>query len=244
MCRHLAYVGSPVTLHELLFGPGHSLLRQAREPRYQTSGESNPDGWGVGWYEPELGGPPRRYRTTRPIWEDPGFVERSAEIRATGVLAAARLAVPGWPIEEGACAPFRSGPWLFSLNGVVEEFGDGVGETLRAMDRTNHRLRTGRTDSEVLFTLVLTRLEAGRDPGSALGEVVGIVDELSTSRLNLLLTDGRRVAATASGNSLFARIAPGAITLASEPLDEESWQAVPDRTVLDGDAAGLSWNPL
>ena len=51
MCRHLAHLGSPGPLHDLLFGAPHSLARQARAPRHQLEGDTNPDGWGVAWYE-------------------------------------------------------------------------------------------------------------------------------------------------------------------------------------------------
>ena len=57
MCRHLGYLGAPVVLHDLLFGAPHSLCAQARDPRYQISGQTNPDGWGVAWYpEPDAPG--------------------------------------------------------------------------------------------------------------------------------------------------------------------------------------------
>ena len=47
---HLAYLGPPTALSDLLFDAPHALARQAECPRRQTSGTTNPDGWGVGWY--------------------------------------------------------------------------------------------------------------------------------------------------------------------------------------------------
>ena len=67
--------------------------------------------------------------------------------------------------------------------------------------------------------------------------------------LNLLLTDGRTVAATAVGNSLFTRTGsrpdgPWSI-VASEPLDEEQgWEEVPDRIMVEGTARGLNLQKL
>ena len=50
MCRHVAYLGPPVPLRELLVDPPHSLLRQSWAPRRQLHGRMNADGFGVGWY--------------------------------------------------------------------------------------------------------------------------------------------------------------------------------------------------
>ena len=68
MCRHLAYVGAqPVALRALLVDAPHALVDQARAPRYQTSGDDNPDGYGVAWY-PAPGAPPQRFRTPLRMW--------------------------------------------------------------------------------------------------------------------------------------------------------------------------------
>jgi glutamine amidotransferase len=51
--------------------------------------------------------------------------------------------------------------------------------------------------------------------------------------LNLLLTDGASVWATAWWHSLTVRAEPDAVTVASEPYDElPGWSAVPDRHLL------------
>lgn len=51
MCRHIAYVGEPVRLADLLLTPPHSLLRQSWAPRDMRGGGTvNADGYGIGWY--------------------------------------------------------------------------------------------------------------------------------------------------------------------------------------------------
>jgi gamma-glutamyl hercynylcysteine S-oxide hydrolase len=53
------------------------------------------------------------------------------------------------------------------------------------------------------------------------------------SRLNLLLTDSHRIVATAVTHSLWVRHEPGAVLVASEPLDEApGWRPVPDRSLV------------
>jgi glutamine amidotransferase len=233
MCRPLAYVGGPLSLHELLFGAPHALARQAEQPRHQTSGDDNPDGWGVAWYEPGVGAP-HVYRTVTPIWEDDEFAHTSVDIECTAVLAAARLASPGAALDVSGNAPFVEGRWAFSLNGIVYRFTDGIGDALR--DRLTPERRSaivGDADSEVLFALVVQHIAAGVEPYEALERVVTDVLAITTGRLNLLLTDGTTVYATRQGNSLFRL---GSL-FASEPLDDQAaWREVRDGTVSRHDA--------
>ena len=87
----------------------------------------------------------------------------------------------------------------------------------------------GDTDSEVLFALVLDRLDAGDPPADALAAVVEEVLLVTKGRLNMLLTDGQQVAATRFGNSLFVRDA----TIVSEPLDDDPrWREVPEQSIV------------
>ena len=57
MCRHLAYLGPPVSLARLVLTPAHGLYEQSWAPRRQTHGVVNADGFGLGWYPegPEVG---------------------------------------------------------------------------------------------------------------------------------------------------------------------------------------------
>ena len=142
------------------------------------------------------------------------------------------------PIEETSTPPFTEGPWLFSHNGFVPGFRTGVGRELRRKVSETRALGiAGATDSELLFALVLDRLDDGTPPADALVSVVGLVEELTTARLNLLLTDGERIAATACRNSLFVfddRQLTGAVVVASEPYDDDAgWEAVKDGSVVE-----------
>jgi len=230
MCRHVAYVGTPIALADPLLGAPHALVRQARSPRLQTSGTSNPDGYGVAWYERDAA-EPRRYRTVTPMWDDDGLARVIDGVVARAFLAAARLASPGAPIEPSGNAPFISGPWSFSLNGLVHDFTNGAGDAMRAqLSDTRRAGIEGHADTEVLFAMVLDRLDAGSPPDAALVDAVAVVERLAGGRLNCILTDGARIVATAVGNSLFVR--PGWV--ASEPLDDHGvWFPVPDRSVVD-----------
>jgi gamma-glutamyl hercynylcysteine S-oxide hydrolase len=235
MCRHLAYVGDPTGIVGPLFDAPHSLARQAEHPRLQTSGTTNPDGWGVAWY-PRDGVTPDWYRTVTPIWEDAEFATRAASITTGAFVAGARLASPGATLVDTGNAPFVSGPWSFSLNGIVHGFADGIGDQLRARLRPD-RLGTivGDADTEVLFAMVLDRLDDGDAPERALAATIEQVISITTGRLNLLLTDGQHVYGTRYGNSLFRL---GSM-LASEPLDDQpAWREVRDESLVRTSADG------
>ena len=249
MCRHLAYIGPSISLEDLILEPEHSLLRQASAPRYQTHGRFNADGFGAGWYDRDARDEPARYRTTRPLWADTSFASISGLVRAKAVLAAVRSASPGMPVEETSTAPFTDGPWLFSHNGVVPGFDGETGRALRhAVTETRLQHVAGGTDSELLFALVLDRLEAGAPPVDALVSVVALVEEQTAdARLNLLLTDGERIAATAFRNSLFVlddRERDGPVVVASEPYDDETWEVVADKSVVVFDDDKLVVRPF
>src|SRR5919107_5384936 len=118
MCRHLAYMGTPVPLAELLLVPDHGLLAQSWAPRRQRYGTVNADGFGVGWYA--QGDPvPARYRRAGPIWADLSFADLARVVRSRALLAAVRDATLSGADAEAAVAPYAAGPWLFSHNGAV-----------------------------------------------------------------------------------------------------------------------------
>ena len=66
------------------------------------------------------------------------------------------------------------------------------------------------------------------------------------SRLNLLLTDGVSIAATAWGDTLWYLVRPaGGTVVASEPYDEDpGWTEVPDRTLLSATRTRVFVTPL
>ena len=91
MCRHIAWLGPPRRLSELLLEPGHGLLVQSYAPRRQAHGHMNADGWGAGFFaagQPE----PARWRSNRPLWTGASFASVARVVAASCVLAAVRSA--------------------------------------------------------------------------------------------------------------------------------------------------------
>jgi gamma-glutamyl hercynylcysteine S-oxide hydrolase len=232
MCRHIAYLGEPVPLADLLLTPEHSLLRQSWAPRDMRGGGTvNADGFGIGWYP---GAEPAVLRRAVPLWTDTALPRLAAEVRAGAVLAAVRSATVGMPVVETACAPFAAGPWLFSHNGVVRGWPKSVAGIAERLPVTDLLTMPAPTDSALLWTLLCARLTAGADPVTAVADLVTEVAAAAPdSRLNLLLTNGSTIVATTWTHSLWTRRRADGVTVASEPHDDDpAWQEVPDRSLV------------
>jgi glutamine amidotransferase len=230
MCRHLAYVGPPIPLARLLFEPPHALVRQSWAPRDMRGGGTiNADGFGVGWYVPGRAAP-LRYRRDRPMWTDPDLPALASATDSGAVLAAVRSATVGMPVTESAAAPFAGDGFLFSHNGVVRGWPDAVTKLAEGLPARDLMTLEAPTDAAFLWALVRDRLRSGAPPDAALAEVVRQVLAVAPgSRLNMLLTDGRVVAATTVGHSLWIRHKHREVLVASEAIDDEAgWWSVPD----------------
>jgi glutamine amidotransferase len=242
MCRHLAYVGPPVSLKSLLIDPPYGLYRQAWAPRMQRHGTVNADGFGIGWYA--SGDPvPARYRRAVPIWGDPSLPDLARVTRSSAVLAAVRDATVGTALGEAAAAPFASGSWLFSHNGLLA----GWPASAAGLARVEPLLALeAMTDSAFLWALVVDRLRSGTAPDIALAATIDAVEAAGgTGRFNFLLTDGRTIVATTAGDTLWYRRADDGVTVASEPSDDEpGWTEVPNRQLLSAEPSRVTVRPL
>jgi glutamine amidotransferase len=228
MCRHLAWLGQPRSLAELVLDPTSSLLVQSWAPRRQRYGRVNADGWGVGFYSSGRV-EPARWRSARPLWAEPSFASVAPVLRSGCVLAAVRSATVGMPLEESAAAPFTDGRWLLSHNGRVDR---AVLPPAPDAEST--------VDSALLAALVFRR---GPD---RLGQTVLDVAALDpAARLNLLATDGTRLLATTWGDTLSVLTTAEGTALASEPWDDDpAWTDVPDRHLVEVTPDGVRLTPL
>ena len=217
--------------------PEYSLLRQSYAPRHQVHGRLNADGFGVGWYGPDATGEPARYRKPVPMWTDQSFASIARAIRTDAFLASIRNASPGLPVNEACTAPYTRDRWLFAHNGRILDWhgptGAGVVLRRRLSDASLAAIE-GATDSEVLFGLILDAIAGGASATDAIVTVLRLARDVAPgSRLNLMLTDGVTVVATACGDTLFTRRADPAVVVASEPFDDSpGWQQVPDDSLV------------
>lgn len=246
MCRLVAYLGPPVTLQALLVDPPHGLAHQAWAPERQASGTVNADGFGVGWYDLDRRPEPGVHRTTAPMWADRSFASFGGIVATTAAVALVRGATAPAPTEASGTPPFTEGRWLFGHNGAVEAFRDGAGARLRRLLTIEQESAIlGAADSEVLFRLVLARIEADDGPADALAAVIHAVESVSGGRLNLVITNGVELAATRVGDSLWVTTDGRRTIVASEPFDDGAdWAEVPDRSVVTATATAATITPL
>jgi len=228
VCRHLAWLGAPRSLSELLLEPEHGLLVQSYAPRRQLNGLMNADGWGIGFFAGSRR-EPARWRSNRPLWSDASFASVAPVISSTCVLAAVRSATPAMPADETAAAPFQSGQWLLSHNGIVDRAVLGphpaAESVCDAAQLAAHLFEFG-PERAGEFVTALGR----RDPGA---------------RLNLLLTNGRRVLATRWKDTLSVLRTDDGVVVASEPYDDDPrWADVPDHHLVDVTADAVTTTDL
>lgn len=229
MCRHLAYLGPARSPAELLFDAPHSLSAQACAPREMRGGGTvNVDGFGLAWYT--TGNETRRYGRSGPIWADEYLASLASDVHSTAYVAAVRAATPGMPVSDAACAPFAEDGWVFSHNGVVQGWPDSMSELAATLPVPELLRMAAPTDSVLVWSLLRARLRDGQKPEEAVTGLVADVERAASgSRLNLLLTDGDIVVATAWRHALAVRVSDNAVLVASEPCDDGAdWRPVPD----------------
>lgn len=218
MCRHLGWLGDPVSVASLVLEPANSLLVQSYAPRRQKHGLMNADGWGVGFFSSDVpDGTPRRWRSATPLWGDASFASMAPALRGGCIVAAVRSASIGMPIEATASAPFTDGTWLLSHNGLVDR---AVLPLSRHAESTN--------DSALLAALIFER---------GLDRLVDTLAEVAAAdpnaRLNILAGNGSRLIATTWGDTLSVLRRDDGTVLASEPYDDDPrWQELPDRHLI------------
>lgn len=170
MCRLLAYFGTAeASLLDLFIRPSHSIIKQSYGARERLGdGLSglpsllNADGFGVAWYAPEESGDPTPgcYVSTSPAWNDANLPRLCAKLSSHLVLAHIRAASLGAAVTLPNCHPFISGRYALQHNGHIGCFAGLKRRILATLsDRALASVR-GTTDSEHLFALFLTEVEA------------------------------------------------------------------------------------
>lgn len=227
MCRHLGWLGAPVSVSSLILDQPYGLVTQSYSPRRQKNGLVNADGWGVGFFD--AGGQERRWRSAAPLWGDASFASVAPAISSGCVVAAVRSASIGMPIEPSASAPFTDGRWLLSHNGLVDRSVLPLSSAAESV-----------VDSALLAALIFDR---GLD---ALGDTiveVGAADP--KSRLNIIAANGSRLLGTTWGDTLSILRRDDGVVLASEPYDDDPrWEDVPDRHLVDVTTSSIEVIPL
>jgi len=182
----------------------------------------------VGFY-PRDAVEPARWRSNRPLWSDASFASVAPSISSACVLGAVRSATRGMPMDETAVAPFQSGRWLLSHNGVIDR-------TLLAP----HAAAESVCDSALLAAHVFER---GPEHLGTIVCELGARDP--AARLNVLIADGQRLLATRWNDTLSVLVTAAGVLVASEPFDDDpAWVDVPEHHLVDVTRAGVAVTDL
>lgn len=226
MCRHVGWLGDPVSVSSLVLEPANGLLVQSYSPRRQRHGLMNADGWGVGFFD---GATPRRWRSASPMWGDTSLSSVAPALSSGCVVAAVRSATVGMPIEVSASAPFTDGRWLLSHNGVVD----------RAV------LPAAPGAESVVDSALLAAVIFERGVENLADVVCQVAAADPNARLNILAANGSRLLATTWGDTLSVLQRADGVVVASEPYDDDpDWQDIPDRQLVEVGVNGLTLTAL
>lgn len=206
MCRIVAYLGRPVLLEDVLVSPKNSIVMQSLHAR-ETTLHVNGDGFGVGWYAPEISSAPALFTSISPAWNDRNLLHLTAKIQSPCFFAHVRAASTGG-VTNYNCHPFIYGDWMFMHNGEINQFNLVKRHIRHLLDDDIYELIKGDTDSEHIFALFL-QVAKGRDlnqlsvVGDVLQETLYKIAEIikeygkkGVSYYNICMTDGHRIIAT------------------------------------------------
>lgn len=224
MCRMFGFLAArPVS--------ARALLRDAPRSLWTLAGE-HPDGWGVAIGEPDGW---TVHRDTACAQRSTRFEDVAAATRARVVVAHVRQKTVG----ETALAnthPFRWGPLVFAHNGTV-----AAPDVLAAQTSDVRRAAVvGDTDSERLFAFVATHVDrAGDVERGVVAAVRALHAAGEVGSLSFLLSCGQRIYAHRLGRALFVLVRHDAdaerrtptVVVASEPLTDEAWRELPERSL-------------
>ncbi len=270
MCRYAAYLGPPVLLSELIYEPANSLVHQAIDASLSPT-RVNADGFGVGWYAPEVSPEPVVFKDVTPVWNNYNLGELAAKTRSSSIFVHVRAAKSYDPVARENCHPFRRGRLLWMHNGDIPGRVRLARQVhLLASDDELAKIR-GNTDTEYALALFMTALQSrdGEEPtlgrlAAAMEETVGRIAawhlEAADSRpleLNFCVTNGAELAATRF--ALSTRACPTlhwraleddagrrAVLVSSEPLSgRDGWRALgEDRLLLVSSDLEVEERPL
>jgi glutamine amidotransferase len=270
MCRLYGFCATEPTKVECTLV--HSQNALVTQSRADLAGEGHPDGWGIAAYDD---GQPRVERQTWAAYHGEHFRRTASRVHARLVIAHVRGATVGASSLENT-HPFTWRNWAFAHNGTIQNFERIRPRLLAGMSDELRSCIRGETDSEHVFYYVLSMIHstpAAELPEVIHTAVRDIdnwsreVDPRKPASVNLIITDGKQIAGTRLGRSLHFVKRSGildceicgfphihhhpranyrAFVVASEPLTDEHWSEMPERSTwsVDSECTTLSVQPF
>lgn len=206
MCRLVAYIGNELLLANVLVKPEDSLIKQSLKAK-ESSTPTNGDGFGMGWYVPEISSNPAVFLSIFPAWNDENLLHLANMTKSPLFFAHVRAASIGG-VNMYNCHPFIYKNWMLMHNGQLHDFLAIKRPLRNLLDDDIYNWIKGGTDSEHFFALFL-QLAKEKDMSklSIIAEVLQttfktiqqLINQFGTpgaSYYNICITDGSRIVAS------------------------------------------------
>jgi len=207
MCRLMAYRGTSIIADKLLYQPKNSLIRQSTNAR-EIEEPLNGDGFGIGWYVPEVNNEPVTFVSVNPAWSSRNLRNLAPKIKTNCLVAHVRAASVG-EVSESNCHPFQHSNLLMAHNGGVENFQRLKRKLREPLTDELYNWIKGQTDSEHIFAYLLNYLYSNHKKidGDAVADafnytyhhVSRLMKEVGIDEpayLNMAITNGAFIVAT------------------------------------------------
>ncbi len=149
-------MGSPIIIDKLLYQPKNSLINQSVNAK-EIEEPLNGDGFGIGWYVPEINYEPVTFVSVNPAWSNRNLKNLAPKISTECFVAHVRAASVG-DVSESNCHPFSYKNLLMMHNGGVENFGLIKRKIREPLSDELYNWIKGQTDSEHIFAYLLNEL--------------------------------------------------------------------------------------
>ena len=207
MCRLIAYKGTPIVLDRLLYQPKNSLINQSFNAK-EIEEPLNGDGFGIGWYVPEVAHEPVTFVSVNPAWSNRNLRNLAPKIKTECMIAHVRAASVG-EVSESNCHPFQYKNILMAHNGGIEEFPKIKRHLRSPLSDELYNWIKGQTDSEHIFASLIHHLktnhpsitpESVTDSFEQTFRTIKLLmanhDIREAAYLNMVFTDGNFLVAT------------------------------------------------
>lgn len=152
----MAYKGTPIVIDNLLYKPKNSLINQSLHAR-EIEEPLNGDGFGLGWYVPEVNYEPVTFVSVNPAWSNRNLRNLAPKIKTDCLVAHVRAASVG-EVSESNCHPFQYKNLLMAHNGGIEDFQLVKRKIREPLTDELYSWIKGQTDSEHIFAYLLNHL--------------------------------------------------------------------------------------
>ena len=198
MCRFLIYKGQEMLMADLLTRADQSLIHQSYRARERKE-PLNGDGFGVGWYAPDVEPTPAVVTSITPAWSNRNLHNLADKVRCTILFAHVRAASVGMRVSDLNCHPFQYQQYLWMHNGRIPDFGKIKRRLRESLPDELYNMIQGTTDSEHAFALFLHQLQLQGD-----GTMIGDLEQAMLATIEQLNRWTREAAIAAPGTYNFA----------------------------------------